>query len=179
MKIATNPVMMLSTPSSPPPSMCFGEYQKGLLLRQNHPLSYGLYKLKEALRTVEVYEGEIELLSKKLRHKQPLLGLHTYGDHAAWIKKIPKSLAFEFGWKVLPAIYALQADGACPITLNTQIKYFENRIAKFISKCDEILLIIKQPISNEYARWRGGYSALDDLFVEAKWIINMGINLVP
>ena len=169
--------MMLSAKINRGGTTCSKVFSKNLYQRQSYPLRSGLYKLKEALYFIEALEKEIQLLSRLHRMGEPLRGLRTYGDHANWIKNIPKFIAEEFGWKVLPAIRALEADGVNELKLQKFLPSIESRIKNLISECDFVFEEMQSPISNEYSRWKIGRSALEDLFYLAITIIESSINL--
>lgn len=171
--------MSLSATKKGGQTTCAKVFAKNLHRRQNYPLRSGLYKLKEAHYFIEALENEIQLLSRLHRMGEPLRGLRTYGDHAHWIKNIPKFIAEEFGWKVLPAIRALEADGVNELKLQKFLPSIEGRIKKLISECDFVFEEMQGPISNEYSRWKIGCSALDDLFYLAITIIEASINITP
>jgi hypothetical protein len=160
---------------------CEGEFKRGASNRLCHPLASGMAKnkLQEALRDIKAYREEIDLLSSKLRNKEQLLGLHTYGDHIPWIKKMPLEIAYEFGWKVLPAIIILEDSGVDRKTLSYELPYFKNQIDNLIEDCEITYQSLKGPIAKEYDRWRSGYSTLDDILIAAEKIINDASSLIP
>ena len=160
-------------------SICKDEYQKAITKRQKHPLPSGEYKLREAADRLDRYEQEIHLLAKCLRLGAPLRGMATYGDHAPWLKKMPKEIADLLGYYVLPAIRKLAADGVSPTVLQQKLPWFDKEISGVVDQCEASLRIMKCGIKYEYDRWKNGDSALLPLIQEAQAIVDAAQNMLP
>ena len=152
-------------------SICTDEYQKAISQRQNHPLRNGAYKLREAADRLDRFEREIYLLAKCLRLGAPLRGMATYGDHAPWLKKMPKQIAYLMGYYVLPAIRKLDADGVSPTVLQQKLPWFESGIRDLLDECETSLRIMKQGIKHEYDRWKNRESALLPLIRDSQALV--------
>ena len=180
MKNPTNPVILWSQIKpqlNQPLAPCASELKRGLDMRTQHPLHTGLYKLREAQHAMGKCLDEFELLSHLFRTKQPLKGNCTYGDHTPWIKERPLRIAFELGWKVLPAIEALTGDGISREEVARYLTVFIQRVADLVIQCDQVLPSIKGPIRHEYERWMNHGSIVTPLLESGLWIIESAMNM--
>ena len=178
MKTPTNPVVLwlkikplLHNPKAP----CATKLKKGLEERVKYPLGAGLYKLQEAKHRMGQCLEEFELLANLLKRKEPLRGLCTYGDHAPWIKERPLSIAYELGWKVLPAIEALIGDGVSAHEIAQHSPALLQGVATLVTQCEVVLPNIKGPIRYEYERWRNDDSIITPLLQSGLRIIESAV----
>ena len=154
---------------------CSLALKEGLANREKHPLPSGLYKLKDAFREIRRNLDEFTLLATLIRTKQPLVGYCTHGDQAHWIKQRPINIAYELGWKVLPAIFALSGDGVSNQEIKKHLPGLVQQIADLVNQCEKTLPQIKKPIRYEYGRWRNENSIITPLLESALSIIGSAI----
>ncbi len=180
MKNTLDPVVLWSltspllTDSSAP---CANAFKRGLLERAKYPLNLGIYKLTEFEKESSRCLNEFQILAHRLRYSQPLRGLCTYGDHAPWIKNRPTALAFEIGWKLLPAINALRLGEVSSTHIEKEFEFYILKIAELINTCEEVLPKIKGPIRHEYERWRDNKSLIALLYIKAISITEAALSL--
>ena len=127
--------------------------------------------LRDAADRLDRYEQEISLLAECAALGKPLRSLDTDGDHAPWLKKMPKQIAYLMGYYVLPAIRKLNIDGVSSTVLRQQLPDFEKQIRGLLDQCEVSLRIMKQGIKYEYDRWKDGESALLPLIRDSQALV--------
>jgi len=158
---------------------CNQEYQDATKQRLNHPLQNGEYKLNEALKRLNGKEEEIRILANCQKHKQPLRGLRTYGDHAPWRKNMPLDIANLLGYFILPSIKALKADGVPEHKLHQHLPWFESEIKRLLQKCEQSHQIMKAGVKHEYDRWKHDDSVLLPIIDDTKILIEIAKRMIP
>ena len=158
---------------------CQKQFHKAIIERSNYPLPSGAYKLREAAHMLDRFEREITLLAGCQNRKQPLRGNCTYGDHATWLKQLPKQVAELLGYSILPAIRKLDADGVSQSVLQKQLPWFEREINKVVHECDRAFTAMKRGIRHEYQRWERNDSELVTMIYSSQHIVDAALGLLP
>ena len=91
---------------------CRKAFDTGKAKRALYPLEPSTYKLLEAYRDWQRQYDTLKLLESALdnRTEMPadyLLGCWTGADWRGELERLPESLAFDVGWRVLPGVLSL------------------------------------------------------------------------
>lgn len=178
MEIGTYPAILLL--SEKKTRKCITEFKRGQFRRKhsNYNEMSIRVKLYESLSAINDYRTEIKLLSAKYRSNKPLIGFHTYGDHEEWILNLPLSISFDFGWRVYPAIdYIKNHISNNHVNSTVKLEEISNKILLLIKDCQLKHDNLKNYITDEYQRWKIGYSILDTVLNEAEALINRALTI--
>ena len=91
---------------------CRKAFEKGKAKRALCPLKPSTYKLLEAYRGWQRQYDTLQLLESALDNRTEipadyLLGCWTGADWRGELERLPESLAFDVGWRVLPGVLSL------------------------------------------------------------------------
>ena len=122
---------------------CRSEYNRGLAQRRAYPLHTGLYKLNECdgypRRVLRMIRDVAELQSEYEFNQYCL-----YQDAAEMLRMVPDCMAFELGWRFLPAVEALVGDGVPQAIVAGSLPGFEHKTLQVMDRF--------QQVADEYSR---------------------------
>ena len=146
---------------------CQDAFQWGLQNRKAYPLSSGARRLKESLdgpqRISETLRNIAEDLKFKRRGGERYLGACTSDDVDVWLKSVPAQLAFDLGYDVLPAIYALAADGVPQAIVGKCSSRANSVIPTIIDQCEEARVALRRGVKREFRMMKSGGSTVQPL----------------
>jgi len=155
-------------------------FKKSVKLREQHPLSSGEYKLREANSHFERFLEEVNILADCRRKKIPMRGRCTNGDHPKWLKDLPaETIPYYLGYYLLPAINALDKDGVPVSKIKQSLPFFEQIIENLLDRCDDAYNLIKKRIDFEYELWDQDDSVLIPLLDTCFWLVEVALDMLP
>lgn len=116
---------------------CRSEYNRGLAQRRAHPLHTGVYKLNEC-------DGHprrvLEMLNDiaRLRSKGELDSYCLHTDAGESLRIAPDCMAFELGWRFLPAVEALVGDGVPQVLVAGSLPAFQHETLQIVDLFQEV-----------------------------------------
>ena len=132
------------------PKKCQKAFDTGTVNRAPHPLGPGTYKLLEAYRDWQRQNDTLKLLESALdnRTEMPadyLLGCWTGADWRGELERLPESLAFDVGWRVLPGVLSLcDYAGATPESAKLA-SGAEDHASNIVKDCENNRSLIAHP----------------------------------
>ena len=149
--------------TSTPCVLAFDTKQKE---RKQYPLRSGKYKLDEAGQTLDkILRGFDNIVDyRNGKNRQPYgqvdLGGFLACEMHTRLRNIPRMLAELLGHDIQPSMALLAGDGVPTSIVTQQVQKLNAFTSQFLSDCDAAYLLLKGPISAEYARLKDGSSDL-------------------
>ena len=149
--------------TSTPCALAFDRKQKE---RKQYPLRSGKYKLDEVGQTFDkILRGFDNIVDyRNGKNRQPYgqvdLGGFLACEMHTRLRNIPLMLADFLGCDIQPSVAALVGDGLSTSIVTQEIQKINAFTSQFLSDCDAAHLLLKGPISAEYARLEDGSSDL-------------------
>lgn len=144
---------------------CFDAFQKGQQERARYPLRSGLYKLREARR--DLIES-LDLLDD-IRNTYPRVVQGARGR----LKSLPKLIAHELGWNIVPAVEALTGDKLPSALVKNLESYARGEANALLPRLDELHDHLSSPgIDLEIFRIKCDNSGLERLLTDAVRLID-------
>ena len=146
------------------PTDCWKAYNKGIKDSGQHPMSSGVYKIRERHEQATMAHETVEKIIVSLhRRTYPwTYGMCTPESKAQWLRRILPILAFELGFDILPAFDALVGDGMDKGLIEMSRTQVKQRCDAAVSELDSAVTILKGPIRHEYWRMQHhGVSAVE------------------
>lgn len=150
--------------------------------RSHHPFDrISAYKVRESRNNLR---NEVETVASVVAHirkgaksaaASPLVGC-TSGDKAARMKDVPRNIALELGWNLVPAMEALAVEGIPTSVVAAFVSTIKGRVVQLMQDCDAIQAGISGSIQSEYARMKAGRSELARICGEALAIAELAVN---
>ena len=144
------------------PTDCWKAYTKGIKVSGQHPMTSGVYKIRERHEQATMAHETVEKIIVSLhRRTYPwTYGMCTPESKAQWLRRILPILAFELGFDILPAFDALVGDGMDKKLIEMSRTQVKQRCDAAVSDLDSAATILKGPIRHEYWRMTQGVSAV-------------------
>ncbi len=147
------------------PMTCQDAFNRAKILRTNHPLKSGVYKMKETLLLLERIRATVAGIALREQNRMNYrpgesLGCCTADDRAKFLKDIPQYVAELLGYTILPTIAALGGDGVPKAEVQRMLIRAETDAQRLINDCEVLRLRLKGGIKHEYDAMRWGDSAL-------------------
>lgn len=145
-------------------SPCRRAFVKGQKDRRGFPLSAGLYKLEELHRMLSEMVVSIDAIVRWVRHGRPpredwsFGSLCTNEDKASWLKSLPRVIARELGYTLIPAVKALGGDELTGPQVHRLALFATARAEALVTDCDELDWRLRPAIDAEYAAMNAGES---------------------
>ena len=162
---------------------CKSAFDRAQKLRQRHPLWSGKYKLHEVTAALEKVLRSFDNIVdyRKGKNRQPYgqvdLGGFLACEMHTRLRNIPRMLADFLGYDIQPSVAALVGDGLSTTIVTQEIQKINAFTSQFLSDCDAAHLLLKGPISAEYARLEDGSSDLVWLTQRLKAQVEMLLDL--
>lgn len=157
---------------------CQREFQRAQAECKNYLLPAGLYKLREAYRSLDQIEDTLQVVAKLIQKRSGLtagsmLGSHcTTDDKAYWLKGLPKAFAWELGYQILPAAAALTGDGLSKSQVTTLVAHSKDRAQAILADCEQAHRILSISVEAEYSAMRDGESIVAPLILKMRSLLN-------
>jgi hypothetical protein len=121
------------------------------------------YKVRESRENIESMISTvteiIDVVSSGEIHSPPLLlGSCTSEDKAIWLKALPRNLAQELGYNLIPAVGALAVEGVPEPAINGFIQSIKEKVCQLLKDCDALQAATSRSINGEYALMKAGRS---------------------
>jgi hypothetical protein len=132
------------------------------------------YDIEHELRVVLGLEA---YLWAKPRRRNPyaLVGC-TPEDKAERFKKIPRVIAWGFGYNLIPAIEALHVEGIPQQDVDAFVAILKPLVNKLLKDCDDVLAVTARSIRDEYGAVRNGTSGSEQICRDALRIADAAID---
>lgn len=171
-------------PIPSPKLPCHDAFGAAKAERNKYPLKSGLYKLYDARRNISRMQESMCAIGDYLNGRHDcspggLLGpCCTTDDKAVWIKDLPKQVARNLGYDILPAIEALTGDGIAASDVKGELARARAEAERLLDDCETQHKRLKSNIDDEYRAMKSGYSDVYALLFEAKGIAHRALELV-
>ena len=129
---------------------CRKTFEKGKAKRALYPLESSTYKLLGAYRDWQRQYDTLKLLESALDNRTEipadyLLGCWTGADWRGELERLPESLAFDVGWRVLPGVLSLcDYAGATPESAKLA-SGAEDHASNIVKDCENNRSLIAHP----------------------------------
>jgi hypothetical protein len=146
---------------------CHEAFKRGLQDRKAYPLSSGARRLKESLdgpqRISETLHNIAADLKLKARDYERYFGACTSDDAAVWLRSVPAQITYDLGYNIVPAIYALAADGVPQAIVGKCSARANSVIPTIINHCEEARIALRRGVKREFRMMKSGGSSLQPL----------------
>jgi hypothetical protein len=141
--------------------------------RSRHPFDrISAYKVTESQKNIQHEADVVASVAAYVRNgakrasASALLGC-TPEDKAMRLKDVPRNIARELGWNLVPAIEALAVEGIPARYVGAFIRSIRGDVKQILCDCDAIQSETSCSIQHEYARMRAGHSEIGRVCGEA------------
>jgi len=148
---------------------CHESFRKGKLLRLQHPLENGHYKLVECRTRLQSCLDEVGRIRAFVRKEATQWSLMqcTVDDKHTWLKDLPLNVAHRLGYEVLPGLRALVRDGAARRDISIAYPLIEQAAHDLVDRLESVRVSIRKCIDYEYWHMQQGGSLLEPVVNDA------------
>jgi hypothetical protein len=141
------------------------------------------YKIRDSHYDIEhelrVIVGLEAYLSAKPSHRNPyaLVGCIPE-DKAERLKKIPRAIAWGFGYNLIPAIEALHVEGIPQEEVDAFMVTLKSPVLGLLDDCDDVWAVTAKSIRDEYGAIKNGTSGSEQICRDALRIADAAMDFV-
>jgi hypothetical protein len=148
---------------------CHESFHQGQVLRLQHPLRNGHYKLVECQNRLQSCLDEVGRIRAFVRKEASKWSLRhcTADDKHIWLKDLPSNVAHRLSYEVLPGLRALVGDGADQREIDIAYPHFEKAAHVLVNRLESVRVSISKCIVVEYWHMKQGGSLLEPVVDEA------------
>ena len=135
--------------------------------RDKHPLvNGGAYKVRESRYNLLHECNAVRSIAEYLRAPRGTYGRSSLlvgcveSDKSARLKRIPKIIAYELGYNLIPAIEALRLEGVPVTGIANFIRSIQPQVDQLLTECDVVQTVTARSIKCEYEAMNAGHSGM-------------------
>lgn len=158
---------------------CFESCKEGEFHRLGYPLESGLYKIHDFRDQMDMWHQELVHIRWYVANLggAGLLSCCTVPEMPRWIKGLPSAIAYDLGFKFLPALDALPMDGIPSAVLKHELPPVKSRAFRLLRELDAVSQALAPKIETEYELMRRGRPRLEPLLERAMNLADSTIQL--
>jgi hypothetical protein len=142
---------------------CHKAFADALAERAKYPLTEGIFKIEEARRDIAAWRALVLTITARLRTGDKFganenLGPCMAHERETYLKDLPVQMAELVGYKVLPAIAALEGDGVPKSEVHRLLAHAQNDAQRLLDDCETVRLQLAGGIEREYRAMKNGWS---------------------
>lgn len=132
---------------------CLVAYLDGQDKREKHPLSEGVYKLRDVENNLENIIATLAIINTKhdaglIYSKDENLGMCLAAERGGWLHTLPTDISRILGYYVMPAIRAFGGDGLSKDIVDIVAKQAELEVHVLLAKSEVLRVMMTQVKGN-------------------------------